>query len=397
MISISAEKSCCGCAACAVACPVNCIQMIPGTLGAVFPHVDLKRCVDCGKCEAVCPVLHAEEMKYISGQQTVYAAYAKDSEVRYGGSSGGMFGVLAKYLLAQGYRVYGAGFDENLQLRCMFADTEAELAPLMKSKYLQSDLSLAYRQIQEDLRQGKHVLFVSTPCQVAALKRFLNREYGKLITVDFLCHGVPSQAFFDKCRQYEEKKYGCETLTYQFRAKIPNGATPHYFMVTARKNGKEVTITKPYFRSVFYAFFQQYITLRESCYDCAFAEQGRVSDITIADFHDIEKYVPSINRFDGVSTVIVNTKKGEELFDCVADKLWLTTFSMERLMAEQVLFTEKTKRPANRDAFIASYNQMEFSAFVCRSINKKRHAVFALYYRLPKWLRTIAKKLCRVD
>lgn len=396
MISITEERNCCGCGACTAVCPASCITMVPGTLGALFPQVNKEKCIDCGKCEKVCPMLHAPEMKHISGEQTVYAAYAKDAKLRHGGSSGGMFGTIAKHLLTEGYRVYGAGFDKSLKLRCMSADSEEALTPLMKSKYLQSDISGTYGKIRQDLQQGRHVLFVSTPCQVAALKRYLNKEYENLITIDFLCHGVPSQEFFDKCREYEEKKYGCKTLAYQFRTKIPNGATPHYFTVVTQKNGKQRVVIKPYFKSAYYALFQQYMTLRESCYDCTFAEQGRISDMTIADFHDIEKYEPTVNRFDGVSTVIINTEKGKTLFDSIKDALWTQSFSIERLIEDKVLFAEKTKRPARRDAFIESYEKMEFTSFVSQNLNKKRYAIYAVYYKLPKCLRAVVRKLCHI-
>lgn len=397
MIHIAEEKMCCGCAVCSVVCPSKCIRMVNGTLGFVFPCVDAQCCIHCGKCEAVCPMLHAEEMKSIPEKQPVYAAYSENSKMRSNGSSGGIFGVIAENAVSQGYRVYGAAFNENMQLRCMRADTEEELIPLMKSKYLQSDVSLAYRQIKEDLEQNRSVMFVSTPCQVAALKRFLQKDYDKLLCVDFLCHGVPSQLFFDQCKEYEENKYGYNILSYSFRSKIKGGATPHYFTVVTEKNGKTTTTTKPYFHSAFYAFFQKYITLRESCYECIFSERGRVSDLTIADFHDIEKYVSAINRFDGVSTVILNTEKGKILFDSVKDKLWLKPFSMEQLMADKVLFSEKTKRPANRDKFIEDYENMAFSDFVNHNMDTKRYAIFAVYYKLPKFMRSLVKKLCHIE
>ena len=397
MIQITEERNCCGCAACAAACPVGCITMAPGTLGAVFPQVDTEKCISCNKCEAVCPMLHAEEAKRPQSCNTVYAAYAKDPAIRNGGSSGGMFGTIAGHLLSKGHRIYGAGFDEELQLRCMHADTLAELAPLLKSKYLQSDLSEAYPLIKEDLHQGKQVLFVSTPCQVAALKRYLGKDYDNLLTVDFLCHGVPSQELFDKCKTYEEEKLGGKIRNFQFRAKIPHGATPHYFTRIFEKNGKVKTETKPYFRSVFYAFFQQYISLRESCYNCTFAEEQRVSDMTIADFHAIEKYVPDINRFQGVSTVMVHTEKGHTLWQEVQDKLWYQLFSLDQLKADRVLFAEKTQRPAGRDRFIKNYETLPFPAFVDRQISKKRYAIYSVYYALPKALRAIVKKLCHLE
>lgn len=397
MICITEERQCCGCGACVAVCPVNCIAMVPGTLGAVFPQVDTKKCIQCGKCNTVCPITHAEEMKKKPADQPVYAAYAKDPLVRNGGSSGGVFGTIAGVLISKGYRVYGASFDEELNLRCTYADTQQELIPLLKSKYLQSDLSGSYSQIREDLQQGKQVLFVSTPCQVAALRRYLHADYENLMTVDFLCHGVPSQLLFDQCKHYEEERFGGRILSYQFRTKIPGGATPHYFTVEQEKGGKKKTVTKPYFRSAFYAFFQKYISLRESCYECTFAEQGRVSDLTIADFHSIERYWAGINRFDGVSTVIVNSETGRTLLECVQDRLWLKPFSVEGLIADGVLFNEKTKRPAGRDRFIADYESLEFPAFVEKNLDKKRYAIYNIYYKLPKAVRSVVKRICHIE
>ena len=397
MIGVTNEQLCCGCGVCVAVCPKDCITMTVGTLGAVFPAVDAEKCINCGKCDAVCPMGHADEMKNPSEEQAVYAAYAQNPQIRNSGSSGGMFGTIATHLLSRGYRVYGAAFDGEMKLRCVCADTKEELNPLCKSKYLQSDMSGAYERIRGDLREGKKVLFVSTPCQVAALKGYLQKNYDNLLTVDFLCHGVPSQQLFDQCKAYEEEKHSYKILSFAFRTKIHGGATPHYFTITTEKGGKKREITKPYFRSAFYAFFQKYISLRESCYDCIFAEQKRVSDLTIADFHDIEKYVPEINRFDGVSTVIVNTEQGKQLFTEIKSQLWTKVFTMSEMLEDKVLFAEKTKRPAGRDQFAKDYANMDFSAFVDCNLDKKRYALFAVYYKLPKAVRRLLKKLCHIE
>jgi len=329
--------------------------------------------------------------------QKVYAAYAKTKSVRFQGSSGGLFGVLAKYAISQGYTVFGAGFDENLRLQCIPAESEADLEKLMKSKYLQSNLVPMYRRIRTDLQQGRKIMFVSSPCQVAALKQYLGREYDNLLTVDFLCHGVPSQLFFDQCREYEEKKYKVKTLDYMFRAKKPNGSTPHYFTVTVEKKGRVRKITAPYFRSTFYGFFQRYISLRESCYDCVFSEQKRVSDITIGDFHTIERYVQNINRMDGVSTVVINTEKGKSYFEYIKDEIWYQEFALEKLIKDGVLFAEKTKRPQGRDAFIKSYETLPFDLFVKQNTPWKKYLIYSVYYHLPKCVRRIVKRLCGIE
>lgn len=397
MICIQEEKQCCGCGACKASCPVGCIEMKMGTLGALIPKVNISKCVDCGKCEKVCPMIHAEQLKKPSAlQQEVYAAYARNPKIRFMGSSGGVFGVLANYLINQGYKIYGAGFSDNLKLVCTAAESEEELTPLMKSKYLQCDMSAQFEQIKTDLENNRLVMVALSPCMIAALKQYLGKAYENLLTVDFLCHGVPSQKFFDQCVAYEDQLHQCKTRGYSFRTKIPNGATPHYFTAEVEKNGEIKTVTAPYFKSAFYAFFQRYLTLRESCYDCVFSEKERCSDITIADFHRVGDYVENINRFDGVSTVIVNSEKGREIFESVKNHFWLREFPLQALIDDGVLFAEKTKRPKSRDDFVDSYNQLAFEEFVKCNTPSLKYFLYGLYYHLPRDVRNVLKKLCNL-
>ena len=245
MINIVKESDCCGCGACSVVCPRGCITMKEGTLGHLFPAADAKKCVDCGLCDKVCPMIpglspsagvpssdaalsegssaaasfaeiSSAEVPYDEASPTgtpfadqrVFAAYAKDGDIRFSGSSGGLFGIFARKALLSGYTVYGAAFDKDMKLKCTSADSVDSLAPLYKSKYLQSDLTGSYKEIRDRLAAGQGVMFVSTPCQVAALRKYLGREYPNLLTVDFFCHGVPSQAFFDDCLAVDGWRFG---------------------------------------------------------------------------------------------------------------------------------------------------------------------------------------------
>lgn len=387
MISIKKEKDCCGCGACSVACPQKCIEMKEGTLGHLFPSVDYQICISCGICNTVCPMLNQESDKVI--QQKVFAAYAKNKDVRKRGSSGGMVETFSEMLLEKNYIIYGAAFDEKLSLKCTRAENSNELKILLKSKYLQSDLSPKYQEIKQYLDNGKNILFISTPCQVRALKLFLKKNYDNLITIDFFCHGVPSQKFFNECIGYDEKKNRIKIKTFTFREKKKNGSTPHYFSV----NGGKPSL---YFKSTFYMAFQKYICLRESCYDCIFAGADRDSDITIGDFHEIDHYMKGINRFDGVSTVIINSQKGNELFELVCDKLNYFEMDLNKLINDKVCFSGGTKRPLQRDDFIKSYNDDLFDVFVQKHLNIKKYRVQAIYYNLPKFMRRILKRVIGV-
>lgn len=393
MIQILQERDCCGCGACSVVCPQNCITMQEGTLGHLFPRVDQTKCVGCGLCDRVCPM--QVNLKHCD-RQTAVAAFAKDASTRFEGSSGGMFGVFSKKLLANGYIVYGAAFDEDLKLQCMSANTVEELSPLYKSKYLQSDMTGGFKKIKEQLRAGKKILFVSTPCQVYALKSYLMEDYPNLLTVDFFCHGVPSQRFFNQCLAEEEKALGSKILRYGFRAKKKRGATPHYVALSYEKNGRQKDIIDYYFVSPFYAIFQKYIDLRESCYNCRFAGRNRASDITIGDFHDIDRYIQGVNRFDGVSTVVLNTPKGYAMWDSCLEYVQAYPMDLEKLISDGQCFGNGTNRPARRDEFVDDYNKLETEALLRKWANPNAYRKQQIYYGLPKAIRQKLKKFMGV-
>ena len=395
MIHYINEEECCGCGACSVVCPKNCITLEEGSLGHLFARVNQTSCVECGLCEKVCPIL---AKRHVSSEieQSAFAAYAKEDSLRFCGSSGGLFGVFARYLMEQGYVVYGAAFDSQMKLVCTSAETLEDLKPMYKSKYLQSDLRQQYKVIQEHLNNGDSVFFISTPCQVAALKCFLSKDYANLFTVDFFCHGVPSQKFFDQCMQLEERKSGGKVTWYEFRTKKKRGATPHYFTEEIQCASGKKLITGLYFQSAFYAIFQKYINLRESCYHCRFADRHRMSDITIGDFHDIDKYMNGINRFDGVSTVIVNTPKGLELWKKCQEMVNAFPMSLERLIADGACFGTGTERPVCRNQFIKDYESMDMEELVRKWANPKAYWKQAVYYKMPDFIRCKIKRFLGV-
>ena len=392
MVNLPKIESCCGCGACAAKCPKEAIKMLPrGSLGATIPVFDAEKCVTCGLCEKTCPVLNENNAKKDFSQLT-YAAYSKDDKMRFASSSGGMFLTFATKCIEQGYKVYGAAFDKDIKLKCVRAENCDELLPLARSKYLQSDMTEKYREIEALLKEGEKVLFVSTPCQVSALKSFLMKDYENLLTVDFFCHGVPSQKLFDECLEYEDKKYKRKTLEYIFRAKVKKGVTPHYYKIRYEKNGKTAEKTDFYYKSLFYALFQQYITLRESCYDCAFAKSDRASDITVGDFHEIDKYVSGINRFDGVSTVILNSPKGMELWQSVRDELEVYEMDTEKLKKDGTIFYGGTRKPHSREEFIRVYKDQGLDGVSKKYFGIKKYYKQAIYYRMPRPIRAILKK-----
>ena len=394
MIVVEDEKKCCGCGACLDTCPKHCIEMKEGTLGHLLPVVDSSVCINCRLCEKTCPMLNIPNNNLYS--QTVYAAYNNDSDIRKKSSSGGLFFTIASFLIKNGYTVFGAVFDDNLLLKTSYTHEEKSLDSFCKSKYLQSSTIGVFKKIKEFLNSDKKVMYCGTPCQISALRLFLNKEYDNLFLVDFFCHGVPSQKYFNQCKSLIEKKKNIHITGYEFRTKIKKGVTPHYFTWKFVKNGKNKSKIGIYYNSPCYAAFQSYINLRESCYECSYSGKKRFSDLTIGDFHDIEKYDKSINRFDGISTLVVNSTKGNNMLQKISSLLYLKQMDLQQLIHDGTLFCGGTIRPQKRDEFIFDYEQLSFEKLNKKWFSKRKYLLQAVYYHLPKIVRKFVKNIREV-
>lgn len=214
MIKVDYEH-CTGCGACVQKCPKNCISWEEEKLGFLYPSVDVEKCINCGLCESVCPI--GQDITALENQKA-YAVVHEKANVLLTSTSGGAFSVLADYVLSQDGVVYGASMDDNLQVEHIRIAAIEELDKLKGSKYVQSTTGETFKQAETDLKAGKEVLYVGTPCQIAGLHRFLSREYDNLITADIVCHGVGSQAYFDRFVQYLENCHG-KITDIQFRMK----------------------------------------------------------------------------------------------------------------------------------------------------------------------------------
>ena len=139
--------------------------------------------------------------------------WCKDDAVRYDSSSGGVFSILANAILEQEGIVYGCALNDRLQAVHIGIERKEELWKLRGSKYIQSEIGDAYKEIREILDSGRKVMFVGTPCQVAGLDSFLlGKTYDNLYKVDFICHGVPSPKIFEAYIENLENKYNSNII-----------------------------------------------------------------------------------------------------------------------------------------------------------------------------------------
>ena len=395
MIKTNDKGKCCGCKTCSLVCPKNCISFRKDEIGSLYPSVNIEECIHCDQCEKVCPIQRSFDKKI---GQKAYVAYSDDSEVRYRGSSGGMFETIAEWIIGKNGSVFASRFDSNLQLKCFEATNMTEVRRLTKSKYLQSDCVEAFPIIKKRVDSGVYVLFCSSPCQISALKSYLGpmASNDNLFLLDFFCHGVPSQGLFDKCIYYLEKKNRIRVTGYEFRSKIRNGATPHYYTIKYQKNNKELQKTELYLKDPFYLGFQKYLTLRDSCYYCPYGYGHHYADITVGDFHNIERYIKGINRFDGVSTVLINTTKGHAIWNEISHSLVAHDIEIERLYNDKEIFSGPTKMPASRAEFINDMGGMDFQDVVEKWLNSKVEWKKEVYYHMPTVLRNMIKRIAEL-
>lgn len=382
---------CCGCKACGDACPKKAISFQLDKEGFYYPMVN-DSCVNCGICTKVCPVLNPSDDAHSFNQQYV-GCLDINPQRRETASSGGMFGLLASHFLSMGYKICGAAFDEHLKLRHVLVDDENGVSALKKSKYLQSDCENVYEVVKAIQKRGNKVMFVGTPCQCAALKRFLGGTTTNVLIVDLVCHGVPSQSLFDKCIRYYEEKNHCKVIEYSFRYKPKRYGSPQNFRLLLEKNGITRQKTGGYYEEPFYCGFQKHITLRPSCYECKWASTERVGDITLADFWGIEKVTDKWDRTNHPSLVILNTTRGQVAFNQIKPHIDYIFTTREEAIRRNGCLVKPTKKTEARKIFYNDLKALPFAEVVKRHLSEKHTMFKKLYYAVPFSLRKLILKV----
>lgn len=345
MICIDDKKNCTGCHACYNVCPVKCISMEYDFEGFLYPFIDSNKCINCNRCVQVCPVLNHNKNKDF--HETVYAAYSKLKDIRQNSSSGGVFTHLAEYVLENDGVVFGAAFDAEFQVHHIQVDDIEDLKLLRGSKYVQSRIERTYEAAQNVLKGNKMVLFTGTPCQIDGLRLFLGRDYDKLYTQDLICHGVPSPAVWDRYLQTQIEQKQSHVKNICFRDKV-NGWNKYSLTVEFdnKESVSDVFTVNPMMKA-----YLRDMCLRPSCYECPSKGIKRSSDITLADFWNVQDYFLDLNDNKGIDLVICHSQKGEELLNSIKGNLECRQGKLSMISTNLPLL-QSPKRPAKRDNFI---------------------------------------------
>lgn len=375
---------CSGCTACFAICPKDAITMQADLEGFKYPVIDKSKCIDCGLC---CKVCSLENMYGNFGEdKTSFACSAKDENFAKQSSSGGVFAILANMYIQEQAAIYGAAFDYNWNVCHIRVDKKDELKRLYTSKYVQSDMGNTFRQVKSDLDNGKKVLFAGTPCQVAGLKTYLQKDYLNLLTVDFICHGVPSPLVWQRYIDELEQNLNSKITEISFRDKKDGWKNFNFKLITDNGN----VFYEKHGDNIYIKGFLKDLYLRPSCYDCKFKTLKRESDITLADFWGIEKIIPDMNIDKGVSLCWPSSKKGKR---ALADVLKQTDY-YEVKLKEAIRHNSSAIKSVvvhkNRDKFFEGISNSEANII---SLIEKYYDNRSLRKRLSYKLRTKIKSL----
>ncbi len=378
MIKITDKTNCCGCSACVQCCPKQCITMCQDEEGFNYPIVNSDECIACGLCEKVCPILNCGESKK---PLKVYAVKNRNEEIRLRSSSGGIFTVLAEVVIRKGGVVFGVAFDRNWNAVHTYTEDIEGLAAFRGSKYVQSEIGSSYKQVRLFLKNGREVLFTGTSCQIAGLKRFLIKDYPNLLTLEILCHGVPSPKVWQRYLAEKKAQFQCENICkISFRDK-GKGWT-RFNLVIDFKSGNQYVV--PFDNDIYFKGFLANLYLRPSCYSCKCKNGRSGSDITIADYWNIDAVLPEFNDNKGVSLVLINSKKGEDLYSNINGiKFEETEYEISK--GKNGGFAENIPVHPHRKSFFKKYKSVSSISFyiekklqpslIQRIKNRLRHVI----------------------
>lgn len=380
MKEICPTELCTGCSACYSACKAKAITMQKDKYGFEYPEIDPSICLDCGLCKRVCP----NNKKLIKTQCiSSYVCHAKEEQEQLTSTSGGIASVITRYIIKKGGVVYGCSAQYNMEIKHIRINNENEIDKLKGSKYVQSHIGDIYKNVKNDLLNNKLTLFIGTPCQVAGLKSFLRKEYENLVTIDFVCHGVPSI-------QYLKDSIGKVNVTnltpcfrYKFFEKKRNTYKSEYGVYLLSK-AKEIVYRKAYPKGLYILGFINALFYRECCYQCHYATPNRISDFTLGDYHDNEGQYNSLPGYRRIlSMAMINTIKAEGIWRKINCHVEYSLCLMETIIEKHDQLHKPMVKHKNYSSFRKLYLQYGF----------KNSVRIALFQEILEYKKKYIKKI----
>lgn len=375
MIELCDKKDCTACMACYNACSFNAIEIETDSLGALTPIINSDKCKKCGKCMKACPVINKPTEHKAKEAIALYTKNSKDKNC----SSGGVATTISRKIIQTGGVVFGTGFSDDGTPIYKKATLEEQLEEFKGSKYVYCFPGKVYCDVKRELQNGKTCLFIGTPCHVAGLKGYLEKEYENLITIDLICHGTPPYAYL---KEYIHSLGIPENSV----GKVAFRGEKDYYLTVYDKQFKEV-YSKKQEEDIYFHSFMNGLILRDTCRKCSYTKAARGSDITIGDFWGISK--DALNGYKGkISVALPNTVKGINILENYKDCFHMETRSLE----EAVLGNAQLRRPSlahtDTELFKKEYMRTESFMKAISATNIKRetrkNAILNKVLKIPR-------------
>ncbi len=394
-IKLCDSNLCTGCGLCVEMCPHKAISFISDELGFRYPMINYANCAECGVCIKKCPIL--TPMKS-NKRNDCYLAWAKDNQIHYDCASGGISYLLSRHFIERGGFAVGCVWDDSFNAVLKVVDKVDELDDIKGSKYVQSYIpSEVYKDITKRLKEGQLGVFIGLPCQVAAIKSFVNSNEN-LLYCEILCHGGCSPRYHNEHIEYIKKKERIKTMT---NIKFRGGAND--FCISFW-NGSKIEYVKPAYSDTYFYSFCNHLLFRNSCYHCRFANADRVSDITIGDFWGIDpSFVSDKNILNGCNLVLVHSLKGETLWHKVSDAIESYERPFEEAVKGNDTLKYPTVEPYNRQEIIKKINEVGFEKAILtdydfktkRKVARREHFKHRVIRMLSPRIKKIIKKIIK--
>lgn len=346
---ICPHDECTGCMACYNICAHEAITLLTDNLGFKYPKINAELCVQCNLCSKICPQLHP--LHFHSPKQC-YAGAINNTEIL-NCSSGGVAFALSKAIINRNGLVVGCSGANIRDVHHTIVSTEDNLVDLKGSKYVQSRISESLlKNIRKELQNGREILFIGTGCQIAGLYNYLNRPYDTLYTIDLVCHGVPSQQMLnDNIDNYSNIKP--ESIKFRHKIKTNGKYSIRYGWFYRDKNSNTLN-NRPWHKDPYLSAFMSSINFRKACYSCQYAQNKRIGDITIGDFWGLSSD-SKLNNSSGVSLILVNTYRGQQLIGYAKDYLIVEERTIKEAVDGNPQLQHPSICPRNRAKFEKLY------------------------------------------
>ena len=387
MVDIKNKTDCCGCQVCGDICPKGSISFREDEEGIWYPQVNSDTCIECHLCEKVCPILNKVTSANNSIDPITYILQAPNTIDRLKSASGGAYSLLINEVFNRGGYVAGHIWNDKASVKGYISCKPEDLDILRGTKYLQSDVSGIYKAVKQLLNEGKLVLFSGCPCQIAAMRSFLKKDYDNLLMTDFVCMGIDSPLAFQKYIESLERAH--KSTIVSFKAKSKEVGWRYLTNKAVFKNGESYFGINDEDSNLKATFLN--VLVRPSCYECRFKGLPRISDITIGDYWRKTYSEDQLDDNTGTSYIMLHNDKAKRIFDSIKDKCHCRQSSITDILGANALAIHSLSRPNfSREEFYKRIHSEDFSSLVDEFFVKTKRT-FTRFETVKSIIKTLIK------